>query len=175
MERTQAQGIEETPGAAEAAHRSGCQEVYCGSRTHSEQPGRLPDLLDPTPVPIRRFRADGAYVHRSVYDRISRGRYRERRDCDPPSSLCGVPRTAPGRSVKRLFRGFARSGDGSGRRSRATDSRRVENSFFRYKSVFGGGLQARHSKAQRREAAIGCHILNQMAELGRLKSYAVVS
>ena len=30
---------------------------------------------------------------------------------------------------------------------------RVENSFFRYKSVFGGGLKARHSKAQRREAA----------------------
>ena len=35
------------------------------------------------------------------------------------------PPTAPGRSVKRLFRGFARSGDGSGRRSRATDSRRA--------------------------------------------------
>ena len=50
---------------------------------------------------------------------------------------------------------------------------RVENSFFRYKSVFGGGLKARHSKAQRREAAIGCHILNRMAELGRPSSYAL--
>ena len=48
---------------------------------------------------------------------------------------------------------------------------RVENSFFRYKSVFGGDLKARHSKAQRREAAIGCHILNRMAELGRPSSY----
>ena len=44
---------------------------------------------------------------------------------------------------------------------------RVENSFFRYKSVLGGGLKARHGKAQRREVAIGCHILNRMAELGR--------
>ena len=51
---------------------------------------------------------------------------------------------------------------------------RVENSFFRYKSVFGGGLKARHSKAQRREAAIGCHILNRMAEFGRPSSYALV-
>ncbi len=34
-------------------------------------------------------------------------------------------RTAPGRSVTRLLRGFARSGDESGRRSRATDSRRA--------------------------------------------------
>ena len=50
---------------------------------------------------------------------------------------------------------------------------RVENSFFRYKSVFGGDLKARHSKAQRREAAIGCHILNRMDELGRPSSYAL--
>ena len=49
---------------------------------------------------------------------------------------------------------------------------RVENSFFRYKSVLGGGLKARHGKAQRREVAIGCHILNRMAELGRPSSYA---
>ena len=32
--------------------------------------------------------------------------------------------------------------------------------------MFGGDLKARHSKAQRREAAIGCHILNRMAEGG---------
>ncbi len=52
---------------------------------------------------------------------------------------------------------------------------RVENGFFRYKSVLGGSLQARNSNAQAREATIGCHILNRMAELGRPKSYAVVS
>ena len=49
------------------------------------------------------------------------------------------------------------------------------NPFFRYKSVLGGGLKARQGKAQRREVAIGCHILNRMAELGRPKSCAVVS
>ncbi len=52
---------------------------------------------------------------------------------------------------------------------------RVENGFFRYKSVLGGSLKTRNSKSQRREATIGCHILNRMAELGRPKSYAVVS
>ena len=35
-----AQDIKETPGLAEAAHRSGCGGVHCGGRTHSEQPGR---------------------------------------------------------------------------------------------------------------------------------------
>ena len=65
-----------------------------------------------------------------------------------------------------------------GLRSRGDVNRqqaRVENSFFRYKSVLGGGLKARHGKAQRREVAIGCHILNRMTELGRPKSCAVVS
>ncbi len=52
---------------------------------------------------------------------------------------------------------------------------RVENGFFRSKSVLGGGLKARNSNAQRREATIGCHILNRMAEFGRPKSYVVVS
>ena len=50
----------------------------------------LPDLLAPLEVPIRRFTADGAYDPRSVYASGQRGRYRERRDCDPPSSLCAV-------------------------------------------------------------------------------------
>ncbi len=52
---------------------------------------------------------------------------------------------------------------------------RVENRFFRSKSVLGGRLRARNSKAQTREAMIGCHILNRMAELGKPKSYAVAS
>ncbi len=52
---------------------------------------------------------------------------------------------------------------------------RVENGFFRYKSVLGGDLRARSSIAHTREAMIGCHILNRMVELGRPESYAVVS
>ena len=86
----------------------------------------LPDLLAPLEVPIRRFTADGAYDHRSVYDRASAAGTENVVIVIPPrrSALSAGP-TDPGRSVKRLFRGFARSGDGSGRRSRATDSRRA--------------------------------------------------
>ena len=84
--------------------------------------------------------------------------------------------TARGRSEKRLLRGFVRSDDERGRRSRAyRQQARVKNGFFRYKSVLGAGLKARNSKAQRREATIGCHILNRMAELGKPESYVVVS
>ena len=88
----------------------------------------LPALLDTIEVPIRRFTADGAYDHRSVYDRASAAGTENVVIVIPPLVALRCrrgPPTAPGRSVKRLFRGFARSGDGSGRRSRATDSRRA--------------------------------------------------
>jgi hypothetical protein len=52
---------------------------------------------------------------------------------------------------------------------------RVENGFFRYKSLLGDGLKAKNRNAQTREFMIGCHILNRMAELGRPESYAIVS
>ena len=88
----------------------------------------LPALLDTIEVPIRRFTADGAYDPQVSLRSTQRGRYRERRDCDSPSSALRCrrgQRTAHGRSVTRLLRGFARSGDESGKRSRATDSRRA--------------------------------------------------
>ena len=140
----------------------------------------LPALLDTIEVPIRRFTADGAYDHRSVYDQLSAAGTENVVIVIPPrrSAVSAGPTDGPWaqRDTALSLRGFARSGDESGRRSRATDSRRtLENSFFRYKSVLGGGLKASHGKAQRREVAIGCHILNRMAELGRPKSCAVVS
>ena len=49
---------------------------------------------------------------------------------------------------------------------------RVENTFFRYKSIFGGALRARSSGSQAAEAVIACNVLNRMMELGRPESYA---
>ena len=49
----------------------------------------------------------------------------------------------------------------------------VENAFFRYKSIIGDRLRARHSKAQDAEASIACNIPNRMTELGRPASFAI--
>ena len=80
-------------GLEEAAHRGGCRGVHCGGRTHSEQPGRRLH----TPCSSRHNRGSHPAFHsrRSLRPQVSlrsgqRGRYRERRDCDPPSSLCAV-------------------------------------------------------------------------------------
>ncbi len=43
----------------------------------------------------------------------------------------------------------------------------VENAFFRFKSIIGDRLRARHPKAQEAVALLGCNILNRMLQLGR--------
>ena len=160
----------------------------------------LPALLDTIEVPIRRFTADGAwgqpsgpldphisgtvnhdlahYDHRSVYDQLSAAGTENVVIVIPPrrSALSAGPTDGPWAQRDTALERIRQVGrrewqKESGYRQQA----RVENSFFRYKSVLGGGLKARHGKAQRREVAIGCHILNRMAELGRPKSCAVVS
>ena len=50
---------------------------------------------------------------------------------------------------------------------------RVENAFFRYKSIIGDGLRARSPAGQGSEAVLGCEILNRMTALGRPVSYRI--
>ena len=50
---------------------------------------------------------------------------------------------------------------------------RVENTFFRYKSIIGDGLLARSPAGQGSEVVLGCEILNRMTELGRPVSYRI--
>ena len=138
----------------------------------------LPALLDQIEAPIRRFTAEGAYDHRSIYDRVSAAGTEDVAIVIPPrrSAVSAGPTEGPWAQREAALQRIRKVGRGewhkeSGYRQQA----RVENGFFRYKSVFGGSLKARNSSAQTREAVIGCHILNRMAELGRPESYAVVS
>ena len=50
---------------------------------------------------------------------------------------------------------------------------RVENTFFRDKSIIGDGLRARSPAGQGSEAVLGCEILNRMTALGRPVSYRI--
>jgi hypothetical protein len=50
---------------------------------------------------------------------------------------------------------------------------RVENTFFRYKTIIGPRLRARHPESQQAEAIIACNILNPMTALGRPESFAI--
>jgi hypothetical protein len=52
---------------------------------------------------------------------------------------------------------------------------RVKNTFFRYKSIIGDRLRARHPTSQEAEALMACNILNRMIALGRPESCAIVT
>jgi hypothetical protein len=50
---------------------------------------------------------------------------------------------------------------------------RVENAFFRYKSIIRAGLRARSHNGRKLEASLACCVLNRMAELGRPEASAI--
>jgi len=50
---------------------------------------------------------------------------------------------------------------------------RVENAFFRFKTIGGDRLRARSEAGRRVEARIACDVLNRMTELGRPESIAI--
>ncbi len=50
---------------------------------------------------------------------------------------------------------------------------RVENPFFRYKTIVGPRLRVRNPESQRAEAVIACNILNRMTGLGMPESFPV--
>ncbi len=138
----------------------------------------LPDLLDQIEDPVRRFTADGPYDDRSVYERVGAAGTEDAVIVIPPRHTAASTGPADGPWAQReaaleRIRAVGRRAwqKESGYRQQA----RVENGFYRYKSMLGGRLKARAGDAQRREAMIGCQILNRMAELGRPQSYAVAS
>ncbi len=50
---------------------------------------------------------------------------------------------------------------------------RLENTFFRYKTIIGHKLRGRHPQSQKTEAIIACNILNRMTAVGRPESFAI--
>ncbi len=123
---------------------------------------------------IARVTADAAYDTVAFYDAAgSRGAA----IVVPPDKTARVSRRRPRSSardrtimaVKAIGRRRWKKASGYHRQAR------VENAFFRYKSIIGDRLRARHSRAQETEAAIACNILNRMTELGQPTSFAVGS
>jgi IS5 family transposase len=122
-----------------------------------------------------RFRVK-AVVGDAAYD--SRKIYEAAEECGarvvvPPIKNARVSRRAPrarNRSVRRIAKvgrqrwkaevGYHRQG-------------KVENTFFRYKTMIGDRLRSRDPDTQNTEVILGCNILNRMFECGRPRSVAI--
>ena len=129
-------------------------------------------LVDEVDGHLTRVTADPAYDTLACYGAAGA---RGARVVVPPTKTASLSRRgarsgARDRTVRRVKAlGRRRWKKASGDHQHA----RVENAFFRYKSIVGDCLRARSSSGQRREAVLACHVLNRMTELGRPVSYRI--
>ena len=129
-------------------------------------------LIDEVGGDIASFTADAAYDTIAVYDAATA---RGAKVVVPPTRTAAVSRrrprsTARDRTIKKVNKiGRRRWKSEFGYHRQA----RVENVFFRYKSIIGDRLRARHPKSQEAEALIACNILNGMTTLGGSASCAI--
>ncbi len=130
------------------------------------------DLIEAVNGDITRVTADAAYDTGAFY---GAARARGATVVVPPVKTASVSRRTPrwralDRTIQRVKTiGRRRWKKACGYHRQA----RVENAFFRYKSIIGNGLRARSPAGQRTEAVLACNILNQMTELGKPVSYGI--
>ena len=130
------------------------------------------DLIGAVAGAVTRVTADAAYDTIAFYESAGA---RDAQVVVPPVTTATVSRRRPrssarDRTIKKVNAiGRRRWKKTSGYHQQA----RVENAFFRYKSIFGGALRARSSGGQAAEALVACNVLNQMTDLGRPDSYAI--
>ena len=131
------------------------------------------DLIDKVEGDITSITADAAYDTLAIYDAAAA---RSAKVVVPPIKTATRSRRrrlqpcARDRTIMRVQEiGRRRWKKESGYNRQA----RVENTFFRYKTIIGHKLRARHPRSQETEALIACNILNGMTALGRPESFAI--
>ena len=131
------------------------------------------DLIDTVKSDSASFTADAAYDTLAIYD-ASTARGIE--VVVPPSKSATRSRQRRSRSsardrtilrIKEVGRCQWKKESGYHRQAR------VENTFFRYKTIVGPRLRARHTGARRTEALMACNILNRMIAIGMPESFPV--
>ena len=129
-------------------------------------------LIEAVDDDIGRVTADAAYDTVAFYETAGRGGAKV---VVPPGKTARVSRRRPRSSardrtitsVKALGRRRWKKETGYHRQAR------VENAFFRYKSIIGEALRARAPGGQVAEASLACNVLNRMTKLGSPESYSI--
>ena len=125
------------------------------------------ELIEAVDGDLASVTADAAYDTVAFYEAASA---RGATVVVPPTKTAKVSRRRPRssardrtiRKVKTIGRRRWKKTSGYHRQAR------VENAFFRYKSIIGDGLRARSPAGQGTEAVLACNILNQMTQRGGL-------
>ena len=142
---------------------------------HEQDPSQVPCLLAQVDREIDRFVGNGIYDQEAVYEVVVHH--------SPGAEVVVPPRKDAVLSNNSISASSYRDRHIAEIRSKGWSEWKrqsgyylqshAENAFYRYKRIIGGRLRAKNDDAQKREAAIGCAILNRMFEMGEPLSYAV--
>ena len=129
-------------------------------------------LIEALNIDIARVTADAAYDTIAFYETVTR---RGATVVVPPNRTARVSRRRPRSSAReRTIKKVKKLGRRQWKKKAGYHQQaRVENAFFRYKSIIGGGLRARSPGGRVTEARLACNVLNQMTDLGRPESYSI--
>ncbi len=130
------------------------------------------DLIGAAAGALASVTGDGAYDAVAFYEAASA---RDARVVVPPSRTATVSRSRARSSARdRAIAGVETLGRRQWKKASGYHQQaRVENAFFRYKSIIGDGLRARSPGGRGVEASLACNVLNRMTELGRPESRAI--
>jgi hypothetical protein len=129
---------------------------------------QVPEVKD-----ITRFTADGAFDQNSICETFTKLRATV---VVPPvkTATASKARTRAAKARNRTIKWIRRVGRRQWKKEAGYHRQaRVENTFFRYKQLFGGRLQARDPANQTTEAKLACNILNRMLQFGSPRSRAI--
>ncbi len=130
------------------------------------------DLIEAVGDDIARVTADAAYDTVAFYKAAGA---QGATVVVPPAKMAKVSRRQPRSSARdRTINKVKRIGRRRWKKtSRYHQQARVENAFFRYKTIIGDGLRARTPGGRTTEVVLACNMLNAMTAMGRPASYAI--
>ena len=143
------------------------------SKWYIKDGSRVNHLLDDIKEPIGSFTADRGYDQNSVYQAV-RKKSEEAEVIIHPRSNAVLSEKGRWNQRDRHVQKILDEGVHKWRReSGYYQQSKVENTFYRYKTILGKKLRARTKESREIETILGCQILNRFLEFGRCESMLV--
>ena len=141
------------------------------SNNKAADSSKVKKLVSKIEKPLSSAMADSAYDTNTVYKTLSpRLKNKNSRIIIPPKKNAKVSASSH-KERNRNIRSCKRQGRREWIKSKSYNQRnRVENTFFRFKHIFGQSFTARTLQGQRVEMQLRCKLLNSMTKLGMPQS-----
>ncbi len=143
------------------------------SKWYTQDSQRVPHLLQQIKEPIDSFKGDRGYDLGSVYNHVL-GHSPNAEIVIHPRSNAVISDKGKWTHRDKHVQKILDDGVHKWRReSGYYQQSKVENTFYRYKTIIGKKLRARTEESREVETILGCQILNRFLELGRCESKLV--